>query len=78
MLFRVMNSNIEQPTHGAKNALYVLDVILMIQSNSKLILQLSNCTMNARSIHTMNTRGESSQYKYIITYAIRAGDKSLL
>ena len=52
MMCRVMNSNIEQPTYDPENALHVLDIVLMMQANSKLILQLSYCIMNAGSFHT--------------------------
>lgn len=60
MLFRVMDSNIEQPTNGSKNALHILDVVLMMQANRKLIFQLSNCIMNAGSIHAVTNRGKLS------------------
>ena len=59
MCLRVLNSNIEQPTYGAEHTLHVLDVVLMMQADGKLILQLSSSALHASSIHTAEVKKET-------------------
>ena len=60
MCLRLLDSNIEQPTYGAKDTLHVLDVVLMLQADGKLVLQLSSGTSHARSIYTIQDKIEKS------------------